>query len=540
MVLSTKVIIDGLVSQQYHSFVPQVDQDLSSTPAEQVDTIKTFWELLTGYGINDQGAEENEFFKLVHFILYRNKEFRNENLPLLIVPFIVVEQNLYTYLREKAGTMESWLDYAVDDKTFFSAAKSYAILGGKETVFVFVLFSKPTTRRHAYVCFVRIDEQGSFKPTEENHADYKSLKPYMMIFDDTGDEYKSLNSVKHIMPWGDDNLDSCNRPKARHSPKLDGDDKATGTSCDVQLALETVHWSTNCCLIYVLTLVLRLLDSPSKEVQNFGIAPYTCFHRWFTDVMAVRVKYITRRYLDVFALLPTLTEPLYCVKIDHQKVDISKRSVSVSQVKTFKAQSGKLEVQPEDAKKAKKDTRFVNDEKKHPDQGLYIVGYGSVGQANLKLLNAPSTMDDKEAASSAFWNVLGEFEDCPGKNVKVTNDGMIIEGEGNDKACVELPSSGKFSRDHKKTVDNELFQAALKAKVTAKIVAYMASPHSYRVLLALLDHPLFILEVDSNQIPQNLIKEFWAHLKVPESMHRHPWTFCPPAVFSQQVCCNVC
>ena len=534
MVLSTKVIIDGLVSQQYHCFVPQFDQDLSSTPSEQEDTTKTIWELLTGYGINDQGAEENEFFKLVHFMLYRNKEFQNENLPLLFVPFIVVEQKLYTDLRKKAGTMESWLDYAADDRTFFSAAKSYAKFRGKETVFVFVLFSKPFTRRHAYVCFVRIDEQGSFKPTEENHADYSRLKPYMMLFDDTGDEHKSLKSVKHIMPWGDDNLDSCNRPKARHSPKLDGDDKAKGTSCDVQLALETIHWSTNCCLIYVLTLLLRLLNSPSQEVQNFGIAPYTRFHRWFTDVMAVRVKSITRRYLDVFALLPSLTEPLYCVKIDHQKVDISKTSVSASQVTTFKAQSGKLEVQAEDAKKAKKVTRFVNDEKNHPNQGLYIVGVGENGKANLKLLNAPSTMDDKEAASSAFWNVLGEFEDCPGKNVKVTEDGMIIEGEGNDKACVELPKEGKFSRAYTKTIDNELFQAAMKAKVTVKIVAYMASPHSYRVLLPLLDHPLFVLEVDSEQIPPNLIEEFWATLKVPESMHRHPWTFCPPEVFSQQ------
>ena len=542
MVLSTNVIIEGLVSHQYHPFVPQDDKDLSSTPSEQVDTTKTFWELLTGYGVNDQGAEENEFFKLVHFMLHRNNAFQKEGLPLLFVPFIVVEHKLYTDLCKKAGTssssssssMESWLDYAADDRTFFNAAKSYAMLLGKETVFVFLLFSKPFTRRHAYVCFVRIDEHGSFKPTEENHMDYSHLKPFMMIFDDTGDEHKSTKSVKHIMPWGDDDLDSGNRPKSRHSPKLECD-KATGSSCDVQLALDTIHWSTNCCLIYVLTLLLFLLNSPSQEVLNFGTAPYSRFHRWFTDVMAVRVKSITRRYLDVFALLPNSTERLYCVKIDHQKVDISKASVCASQVNKFKAISGKLEVQAVNTKKVKKVTRFVNDEKDHNGQGLYIVGFGEIGMANLKLLNDLSTMDDKEAASSIFWNMLAEMEDCPGKNVIVTEDGKIIEGEGNDKACVELPLEGKFSLAYKKTVDNELFQAAIKAKVTVKIVAYMTSPHSYRVLLPLLDHPLFVLEVDSDQFPPNLIEEFWATLKVPDSMHRHPWTFCPPKVFPQQL-----
>jgi hypothetical protein len=542
MVLSTEVIIEGLLSQQYHCFVPQVDHELSSTPSEQEDTTKTFWELLTGYGINDQGAEENEFFKLVHFILHRNKLFHSEGLPLLFVPFIVVEQKLYTGLRKKAGSMETWLDYAADDRTFFSAAKSYAKHCGKETVFVFVLFSKPYTRRHAYVCFVRIDETGSFLPTEEDHKSHPRMKPFMMICDDTGDEHKSTNSVKHIIPWGDDDLDVDNqgrpsRPKARHNPKLECD-KSTGSSCDVQLALETIQWSTNCCLIYVLTLLLSLLNSPSQEVQNFGTAPYTSFHRWFTDVLAVRVKSITKRYLEVFALLPSSTEPLYAVKIDHQNVDISKKKVSASQVNAFKSQSGKVVVQAEVGKKAKTVTRFVNDEKKFANQGLYILGYGEDGKANLELLNAPFTMEDTEAASSIFWNVLGEVEDCPGKkiNVKLDCPGMIIEeGEGNDKACVELPDLGKFSREYKKTVDNELFRAAIKAKVTVKIVAYMASPHSYRVLLSILSHPLFICEVDSDQIQPIHLEEFWATLKVPDSMRRHPWTFCPPEAFSQQL-----
>jgi hypothetical protein len=60
---------------------------LSSTAAEQNKTTASFWELLTGYGINEQGAEENEFFKLVHFMLHRNIEFRESNASVLFVPF---------------------------------------------------------------------------------------------------------------------------------------------------------------------------------------------------------------------------------------------------------------------------------------------------------------------------------------------------------------------------------------------------------------------------------------------------------------------
>ena len=512
MGLTSEVILHGLSSEDYGKFVPEDDNEFGSTPGEQADSVRTFSELVGGFGVNEQGAEETEFYGIVHFMRSRNMGFRRAHLSLLFVPFIVVERKL-AQTKDLAQTME----HAADDKQFFHAAKLYANQFG-ETVFIFSLLSKPTTRIHSYVVYVRIAADGSFRPY---NTEGQQLEAFMVIFDATGDEHKSTVVAKYILPWHDENTITEGRPRARHSSKL-VDDKETGVSCNIQVALERAFWSTNCCLTYVFTLLLWLLERPDKEVQEFGTTDlYTKYHRWFTDVLSVRVKYITTRYLRVFAQLTSINT-LYAVVLDHETEDLP----TLQTVKTFKM-NGKLVLHTPGrgrGPRVVKSTLHVHDVK---NRGVYILGYDEVGLANYDLLRPPIN-------STKWWNLVSELEDKPGERINVDKK-KVVEAEGSNKACVDLPPhGGSFSKDFTVTVDNELFRAALAANVSVEIVAYVAVHYRYRVILRkLLNHPLFVLDVESDQIPKEMIQEFWATMKVPDSM-KCEWTFEPPKVVSQQ------
>ena len=519
----------------YGCFVPQEDNELSYTPEEQQVTTREISELVAGYGIHEQGPGEDELHKLVYIMKHKNESWRATKMPYVYAPFFVVERELFTsLLEENKTTKNAWFEHTANDKEFFNAAKDYAARYG-DTVFIFVLLSKPNTRRHSYVCLVRIEANRSFAPIGDDGP------PFMVIFDCTGDEHKSTEQSKHIIPWLDKELWNGERPKARHSPKIFEDDKAKGTSCDVQKALEAIKWSTNGCLTYVYCLIVRLLNFTDDQVRMFGSehALYADFHDWFTDVLTLRVKYITTRFLRMLTPLQCeQTQNLYAVVVNHEKMDITTKLLSLQQVTEFKHKiNSKVVLRTVTTKakptKAKPTTRWLCDETKFSHEGVYILGFEQVGLANLKVLNDCAVIDDKESAQKEFWNLLSEIEDRPGVQV-VTKNGKVVEGEGTERAFVELQPNGTFPADVKVSVDHELFRTAHSADIPCKIVAYNAKADSYRVILStLLDHPLFVLDVASDQLEQNFINEFWATLEVPASM-RVPWTFTPPVVFPQQ------
>jgi hypothetical protein len=516
----------------YDCFVPKDDNEFSYTPGEQAVTTSNMYELVAGYGIHELGPAEDELHKLVYIMKHKNDTWRESKMPYVFAPFFVVERNLFKSLLEEDKTdNNAWLEYAADDKEFFNAAKDYAAKNG-DTVFIFVLLSKPNTRRHSYVCLVRVDAERSFAPIGDD------APSFMVIFDATGDEHKSTEQSKYIIPWLDNQLCNGERPKARHSPKIFKDDKAKGTSCNVQLALQTIKWSTNGCLAYVYCLIARLLNFTDDNVRLFGSehALYADFHNWFTDVLTLRVKYVTTRLLRM--LTPLRLEPnktLYAVVVNHENVDIKRKPLSLQQVTLFKHSSNSKIVLRTTNAKPKSTTRWLCDEyeTKFAHKAVYILGFGEVGIANLKILNDCSRIADGKSAQTQFWNLLSEIEDRPGVLV-VVKEGKVVEGEGTERAFVELQPNGTFPADVKVSVDHELFRTAHSADIPCKIVAYNAKADSYRVILStLLDHPLFVLDVASDQLEQNFINEFWATLEVPASM-RVPWTFTPPVVFPQQ------
>jgi hypothetical protein len=536
MPLAAATIVAALSGEPgpgYSSFVSQEDNEFSHTPEEQQVTTNEFYELLAGYGIHELGPAEDEFHKLVYIMKYKNDTWREMKMPYVYAPFIVVERKIFKSLLEEATTNktvnDSWLEHATDDEQFFNAAKDYAARYG-DTVFIFVLLSKPNTRRHSYVCLVRIDANRSFAPIGDDGP------PFMVIFDATGDEHPSTEQSKHIIPWHDTKLCDGERPKARHSSKI-LDDKEKGTSCNVQKALETIRWSTNVCLTYAYCLIARLLNFTDDQVRQFGAVHtlYADFHNWFTDVLTLRVKYITTRLLRMLTLLPS--EPLYAVVVNHQKVDITKEHVHLQQLTAFKhLENSKIVMRTLSVKiraKSKVTTRWLCDENNFQHEGVYLLGHGEVGLANLKILNECAVIVDKLSAQKEFWNLLSEIEDRPGVLI-VSKDGKVVEGEGTEKAFVELQTNGTFPADFKVSVDHDLFRMAHSASIPSQIVAYDAKADSYRIILSkLLDHPLFVLDVASDQLEQKFINEFWATLEVPTSM-KVSWTFKPPEVFPLQ------
>jgi hypothetical protein len=514
---------------QYGVFVPpdvrDEDGKLSSSPEEREVMSKTFWELVQRHGLNEMGAEVDEFHRLVHAIEYRNRAY-SAMTGELIVPFIVVERTYYaTVLQIRLDELEKdkttgaydWVDYCTPDDKFFLVAKELSKLQHRAAKGVckpplrlfFAMISKPGRIKmtHFHVCALCFDSESD--ECGEWHAP-------MAVFGAEGDQQDGETTVaqQYSLPYQDGDAPVESRPRARHVGKL-FDANGMGVSCNVQEALEKCHWSGQICAAYVLNLIGHLTALAPGKLSEFATSTKqsAAFHRQFTKVLAKAVKRASIRYLSILKGVST-DNPVDAIIVDLADPIAWKlvRIVAVSKhlrvcVESRSSKAGKL--------------RFLGGSK----DGLYILGRGDIAVSNKAVLvsvMASESLVDEDKCSD-INNICAFLEDYPGGK-------LISDNEGNyQKSEVPMPDLETMSDE---LLDETLFAAALGSgscnSYTVRAYVEKAAPQHdhYRIQLTdILEHPMFgLLTVKDNLLSESTVKSFWGGLVVPDCMRNCTWS----------------
>lgn len=487
---STDEIVSMLTSGAYSRFVSDVDDGVDQPFFEcgKTDVLKvcsSFDELLTGFGINDQGSQHDSFQSLVCIVHHFNTMKKYPNF--FILPFLVMtpeyERN---YLGPKGKCPETTtLHFTLPLARALEVMKKYNQVAesSDDITFCWLMLSDQARSQHCPICVWTAEESSG------------------IFMDSVGDEGSSI--VQEFLPYSEEFAQTHGLPVFHKAVKLSKGRRGQGCSGNIQKFLEEVGFSTRVCVQYSYVFLCRLIKYGlyGERDESEILAPtyvavdhllYAHLHSDIFALLASRVKLCSTRLYKALSVVDGNGGKLEVVQVRLDKIPSVLKARSVIEFNL--------------AGKSGPRVKFENERKLSPLGGLdyYILGpQGSTrAQKNLMALN---TLRD---STDEFTQALGLLEEFPDtKELSEDKDDIMYTSPISDWAC---------SSTHQ--IDLDLFIAAKALDVPYTIKTYLHKSRKYRVVLKSLCTPWCCVDVDSEHIPQSTIIDFWENLRKPESM----------------------